>query len=67
MKRFKSILCASLLTLAMSSATMAGNITLNRSGNITLNTAGMASPGGVDRYSRLLGAGGAEQFVGEAP
>jgi hypothetical protein len=40
MKRFKSILCASLLTLALSSATMAGNITLNRSGNITLNVYG---------------------------
>jgi hypothetical protein len=40
MKRFKTILCASLLTLAMSSATMAGNITLNRSGNITLNVNG---------------------------
>ena len=34
MKRFKSILCASLLTLAMSPAALAGNIT-TRSGNIT--------------------------------
>ncbi|HEV2828269.1 MAG TPA: hypothetical protein VGW76_11770 [Pyrinomonadaceae bacterium] len=34
MKRFKSILCASLLTLALSPAALAGNIT-TRSGNIT--------------------------------
>ncbi len=34
MKRFKSILCASLLTLSISSAAMAGNIT-GRAGNIT--------------------------------
>jgi len=35
MKRFTSILCASLLTLAMSSAALAGNITVT-SGNITV-------------------------------
>jgi hypothetical protein len=34
MKRFKSILCASLLTLALSPAALAGNIT-TRDGNIT--------------------------------
>ena len=34
MKSFKSILCASLLTLAMSAATFAGNIT-GKAGNIT--------------------------------
>jgi hypothetical protein len=34
MKRFQSILCASLLTLAMSSAALAGNIS-GRSGNIS--------------------------------
>jgi len=33
MKRFQTILCASLLTMAMSSATFAGNI-YGRSGNI---------------------------------
>lgn len=34
MKRFKSILCASLLTLAVSTSAFAGNIT-GRKGNIT--------------------------------
>ena len=34
MKRFKSILCASLLTLALSPAALDGNIT-TRDGNIT--------------------------------
>ncbi|HEY8188355.1 MAG TPA: hypothetical protein VIF64_19960 [Pyrinomonadaceae bacterium] len=34
MKRFKSILCTSLLTLAISSSAFAGNIT-GKSGNIT--------------------------------
>jgi hypothetical protein len=34
MKRFKSILCASLLTLAVSSSAFAGNIT-GKKGNIT--------------------------------
>jgi len=34
MKRFKSILCASLLTLALAPAALAGNIT-TRDGNIT--------------------------------
>ena len=37
MKRFTSILCASLLTLAMSSAALAGNITVT-SGNITVTS-----------------------------
>ena len=40
MKRFTSILCASLLTLAMSSAALAGNITTLRNGNITTLSAG---------------------------
>lgn len=34
MTRFKSVLCASLLTLAISSSAFAGNIT-SRTGNIT--------------------------------
>ena len=37
MKRFKSILCASLLTLALSPAALAGNIT-TAPGNITTIT-----------------------------
>ena len=35
MKRFKSILCASLLALAVSSSAFAGNITGKAPGNIT--------------------------------
>ena len=42
MKRFQSILCAALLTLAMSSATFAGNI-YGRSGNIY----GIANAGNI--------------------
>ncbi len=60
MKRFQTILCASLLTLAMSSATFAGNI-YGRAGNIygspsTMTTApgniygtpsGITTPGNI--------------------
>lgn len=35
MKSFKSILCASLLTMAMTSSAFAGNITTLANGNIT--------------------------------
>ena len=40
MKRFQSILCASLLTLATASSAFAGNITTLANGNITTLPAG---------------------------
>jgi hypothetical protein len=46
MKRFKSILCASLLTLALSPAALAGNIT-TRSGNITTMVSDTSRSGNI--------------------
>lgn len=45
MKRFQSILCASLLTIALASTAFAkaGNITVSRTGNITVSSAGNIS------------------------
>lgn len=40
MKRFKSILCASLVTMATASSAFAGNITTLANGNITTLPAG---------------------------
>jgi hypothetical protein len=46
MKNFKSILCAALLTLAMTSATFAGNI-YGRTGNIYGVAAPASTPGNI--------------------
>ena len=59
MKRFQSILCATLVTLAMSSATFAGNI-YGRSGNIygianTGNIYGIANTGNIYGIADLGG------------
>ena len=50
MKRFKSILCASLLTLSMSSAALAGNI----SGGAPKNIAGNISGGAPSSISGTI-------------
>lgn len=63
MKRFKSILCASLLTLSMSSAALAGNISGGKAGNISGGKAGNISGGAPSNiavltdqlYSAILG------------
>jgi ABC-type proline/glycine betaine transport system substrate-binding protein len=46
MKRFKSILCASLLALAVSSTAFAGDI-YSRSGNITNPSSGISRSGDI--------------------
>jgi hypothetical protein len=54
MKRFQSILCASLLTLAMSSATFAGDI-YGRSGKTTTGDIyGIAKPGDIYGISDVV-------------
>ena len=50
MTRFKSVLCASLLTLAMSSSAFAGNIT-SRSGNITSTSTSSEISGNITSRS----------------
>ena len=57
MKRIQSILCASLLTLAMSSAALAGNIS-GTPGNIS-GTPGNISGFTEEAYLALLGLLGA--------
>ena len=56
MKSFKSILCASLLTLAMSSAALAGNIS-GRDGNISgAPTASVSKDGNISGiYGNISG------------
>ena len=66
MKRFKSILCTSLLTLAISSSAFAGNIT-GKSGNITgspTNISGNITGSPTNISGNITGTSLTEAIVG---